>query len=253
MPESFRFPDRNVDLWMPTTLRAVRARARQPLDTAPSAGSSPASRWSRRAPISASFKRRPPSSIRRPDRDVGVHVESLKETTVGNVRGSLWLLFGAVSVLLLIASTNIAALLLARAARRRQEISVRLSLGASTASIQARSSQKRPCWPFAGTALGLGLAVVGSRRSRRRSPDFPRIDEMAFDGGIAALRANVRRRRDVGLRRAAGDPQHARERRRIARPTRAGRRSSTRHSLQWCVRRHPGRAVGRACSRARGC
>ena len=74
---------------------------------------------------------------------------SLKETTVGGVRGSLFLLLGAVCVLFLIASTNIAALLLARAARREQEISVRLSLGASRWSIGRQILIETGCsqWP----------------------------------------------------------------------------------------------------------
>jgi hypothetical protein len=49
-------------------------------------------------------------------------VVPLKDVTVNSVRSSLWLLFGAVSVLLLITCTNIASLLLSRAARRRQEM-----------------------------------------------------------------------------------------------------------------------------------
>jgi len=46
----------------------------------------------------------------------------LKDVTVNSVRSFLWLLFEAVSVLLLITCTNIASLLLSRAARRRQEM-----------------------------------------------------------------------------------------------------------------------------------
>ena len=61
----------------------------------------------------------------------------LKEETIAGVRRSLWIVFGAVSVLLLIACANIAALLLARAIQRRQEVSVRFALGASRISVAA--------------------------------------------------------------------------------------------------------------------
>ena len=66
-----------------------------------------------------------------PDRKIGVQLTSLKQEAVGGVGQSLWLLFGSVSVLLLIACTNIAALFLARGASRRHEIALRVLLGAS--------------------------------------------------------------------------------------------------------------------------
>ena len=50
------------------------------------------------------------------------HVRPLKDVSIGDLGRSLWMLFAAVSLLLLIACTNIAALLLARGADRRQEI-----------------------------------------------------------------------------------------------------------------------------------
>ncbi|MEI9975487.1 MAG: hypothetical protein WDO73_27515 [Ignavibacteriota bacterium] len=50
----------------------------------------------------------------KPDADIQPRVELLKESTVSGVRRSLWLLFGSVSLLLLIACTNIAALLMSR-------------------------------------------------------------------------------------------------------------------------------------------
>jgi putative ABC transport system permease protein len=56
------------------------------------------------------------------DHGIGVQITPLKDAVVGDSRASLWLLFGSVSVLLLIACTNIAALLLSRAAKREQEI-----------------------------------------------------------------------------------------------------------------------------------
>ena len=72
----------------------------------------------------------------------------LKDTVVGKTGNSLWLLYGSVSVLLLIACSNIAALLLARTADREREVSVRFSLGASRALLWRNSSRKfsfSPC------------------------------------------------------------------------------------------------------------
>jgi predicted permease len=183
MPESFRFPDRDVDLFRPTIYEPFvlqrnnwwyRGYGRLQPGVSVEQG---------RADL-AVIQQRIAEQYPDTDRDVGVYVEALKETAVGSVRGSLWLLFGAVSLLLLIASTNIAALLLARAARRGQEISVRLSLGALPASIRQLIFTETAVLAVAGALLGLFVAVGAAAALRRLAPDFPRIEELSLDGGI---------------------------------------------------------------------
>ena len=183
MPESFRFPDRDVDLFTPTIYEPfvlnrnnLWMRGYGRLEPGVSVEQA-------RADLEV-VQRRLAEQYPETDRNVGVYVEALKETTIGSVRGSLWLLFGAVSVLLLIASTNIAALLLARAAKRSQEISMRLSLGAPPASIRSLILVETAVLAVAGALLGLLVAVGASAALRRLAPDFPRIDELSLDGGI---------------------------------------------------------------------
>jgi predicted permease len=120
------------------------------------------------------------------DRGIGVRVTPLKETVVGDSRASLWLLFGSVSVLLLIACTNIAALLLSRAAKREQEIAVRYSLGGSRRAVVGQLLTEATVFAFAGAMLGLVVALGASRALRALAPELPRVNEIAIDGRILA-------------------------------------------------------------------
>ncbi|HEY3518475.1 MAG TPA: ABC transporter permease, partial [Gammaproteobacteria bacterium] len=183
MPASFRFPDRDVDLFTPTIYEPfvlergnLWMRGFGRLEPGVSVEQA-------RADLEL-IQRRLSEQYPETDRNVGVYVAALKETTVGSVRGSLWLLFGAVSVLLLIASTNIAALLLSRAAKRSQEISARLSLGAQPASIRSMILVETAVLAVVGAVLGLVVAVAAGAALRRLAPDFPRIEELSLDSGI---------------------------------------------------------------------
>lgn len=183
MPASFRFPDRDVDLFTPTiyepfVLERGNLWYRGYGRLAPGMTVEQA-----RADLEL-VQRRLAEQFPEDDRNVGVYVEALKESTVGSVRGSLWLLFGAVSVVLLIASTNIAALMLARAAKRSQEISVRLSLGAPPAAVRSLVLAETAVLAVAGALLGFIAAAAGAAVLRSVAPNFPRIDELALDGGV---------------------------------------------------------------------
>ena len=106
----------------------------------------------------------------------------LRAGTVGDAGSGLWMLFGAVSLLLVIACTNVANLFLVRATERRQEIAVRAALGAGKSRIARQLVTETLCFSLAGGAVGAALAYGGIALVRVWAPiDLPRIDELSVD------------------------------------------------------------------------
>ncbi|HEY8468353.1 MAG TPA: ABC transporter permease [Longimicrobiales bacterium] len=184
MPADFRFPDREVELWAPVLVDAPYAQERvTPWYTVIGrlkAGVTPARAREDLTAVQARLAEQYPET----DRGIGIEVVPLKQSTVGGFGASLWLLFGAVCLLLLIACTNIAALLLSRAASRRGELAVRQSLGASCAAVAAQLLTEAGVLALAGGAAGLAVAMAASGALRAVGVDLPRFDEVAIGGRV---------------------------------------------------------------------
>ena len=109
----------------------------------------------------------------------------LKQELVAEVRTMLWVLFGAVTFVLLIACANVAGLLLARAASRRNEFAVRAALGARRGRILSQLTAESLLLALAGGALGIVLARWGLAGILRTTAlDLPRTSEIHLDGGV---------------------------------------------------------------------
>src|SRR5262249_45531531 len=117
-------------------------------------------------------------------------VHSLRETYTGDIRPVLYALFFAVLMLLLIACTNVANLLMTKGSERRREFSVRMALGASRARLIRQILTESLVLSLIGGALGLLLAVWGTRLLIRMFPNnianlnIPKIEALPIDGTV---------------------------------------------------------------------
>jgi putative ABC transport system permease protein len=119
-----------------------------------------------------------------------LEVTPMKDNLVTGVRSMLWMLFGAVGFVLLIACANVASLLLARAASRSREMAVRAALGAARTRLIGQLLAESVLLSLSGGILGVLLAAWCLRAIPLISSfDLPRSAEIHLDGIVLGFAA----------------------------------------------------------------
>ena len=193
-PEGFHYPSTAIDLWVPISL-----------DPAPSN----IGRYWGMSSLNVIGRLRPGITVRQAEQDLaglidrarstfpwrmpdewgkGVPTIPLEQNVVGDVGPMLFVLFGSVAVVLLIACVNVANLLLGRAAAREREIAIRASLGAGRARIVRQLLTESVLLSLVGGVLGVAVAAGGVRALLLLIPaGMPRIAEVTIDVRVLAF------------------------------------------------------------------
>ena len=198
LPEGFDFPFPEVDVWVtrPSHSSAFPARfwrfvTTQVVIARLKPGTTLAQAQSEMDSLNQSYVSRNPIGLdAKPG--VSVRVQPLKTRVVANVRPVLWILFGAVCVLLLIACTNVSGLVLTRAAARSHEFATLAALGAGTwRQVSRLLVESTTVVVLSGGLAVILTAGVISVLPRWHMPHLPRSDEIQLDGGVLVFAVGV--------------------------------------------------------------
>ncbi len=182
MPQDFDQLDNGEDLWTPAAFTPaqqvehdghflrVYGRLKH--------GITPEQAAADLAPIAARLREAYPND----NHSLRPFVVPMLESIVGDVRGRIVVLFGAVSLVLLIGCVNVANLLLARGAGRTRELAVRAALGAGRGRIVRQLFAENLALALGASVAGIAVALLGVRLIAAAAPDnVPRLDQLRLD------------------------------------------------------------------------
>jgi len=196
MPPGFSFPYKDVEAWLPLgsipALRRAAHTGHGGQDLAAIARLKPGVTLEQARAEMAAIA----SGLEQayPDANKGwkSRVEPMINVIVGDAGRPLWILFGAVTMVLLIACANVANLLLARASVRQQEMAVRAALGARRGRIIRQLLVESLLLSFFGTGLGLLLSNAGLASFLALAGNaIPRSTEIRLDLNVLAFAATL--------------------------------------------------------------
>ena len=157
-------PVGSADYWIPLQRLEPAATSAAAATTSTVWPGSPTGCQSRQLrPTSSSIAKALEQQYPDSNRDQGATVVDLTEVVVGSVRPILWLLLGGAALLMVIASLNVAGLLVVRSESRRRELAVRSALGASSGRVVAQFVMESVVLVGLALAIGIGAVVLGRR------------------------------------------------------------------------------------------
>lgn len=198
LPADFAFPRVETQVWMLLAPSQANARFVDTLDYQAigrlRAGATPASAGRELRQILPAIKDSYPDATAQRMAQVQLTpmVTSLKDVVIGDIGAKLWLLFGGMMCVMLVASTNVANLSILHADQRSGEIALRTALGARSADVLRLLLSEAFLLSAAGTVLGLGLADAALKATVMFAPvRFPRSTEIGLDGWVLAVTAGI--------------------------------------------------------------
>ncbi len=188
MPKHFAYPANRVELWLPLARDPAQSRTFNLVGIARlKRGVSTASAQADLARVLAGSS--PPTSAQ----SLTPQVQSLQDSIVDPVSQLLWLVFGGVVILLLVAVTNVAGLFFVRAERMQLELAVRGALGSGLGGMLALTLSESLLLSAVAGGAGVWLAALATSAARSAGSvlSLPRLEEVGVDARVLLFAVGI--------------------------------------------------------------
>ena len=194
MPRQFMVPESRAEMWVPFNLNPTgRGRFLRPIGRlAP--GVTIQQAQARMETVAKRLQAAHPAGgmFTQSMAQMSINIVPVHEQVVGSMRRSLWIVFAAVALLLMIGCVNIANLLLSRATARAKEMTIRSALGASRAQLVRQLLTESLILAIIAGIVGVVIAGWATMLLVRFTPEsamLPRTAEIVVDGRVLAVTA----------------------------------------------------------------